>query len=81
MKSCLSRMGRLGRSLKHKGRSADSGGLTRLAAGTCEHQCDADQRAHDAAEALRHAERQVRILTERCRLLRAALALALTPDA
>ena len=36
---------------------------------------DADQRAQDAAEALRHAERQVRILTERCRLLRAALAL------
>ena len=36
---------------------------------------DADQRAQDAAEVLRHAERQVRILTERCRLLRAALAL------
>ena len=36
---------------------------------------DADQRAQDAAEGLRQAERQVRVLTERCRLLRAALAL------
>ena len=36
---------------------------------------DADQRVQDATDALRHAERQVRILTERCRLLRAALAL------
>ena len=41
-----------------------------------EHRRNANQRAQDAAEALRHAERQVRVLTERCRLLRAALALA-----
>ena len=36
---------------------------------------DADQQAQDAAEEQRQAERQVRILTERCRLLRASLAL------
>lgn len=37
---------------------------------------DADCRAQEAAEAMRDAERQVRVLTERCRLLRAALALS-----
>ena len=36
---------------------------------------DADERAQAAAEELRQAERSVRVLTERCRLLRAALAL------
>ena len=41
---------------------------------------DADQRAQDAVEALRPAERHVRVLTERCRLLRAALALATGRD-
>ena len=36
---------------------------------------DADQQAQDAAEEQRQAERQVRVVTERCRLLRASLAL------
>jgi hypothetical protein len=37
---------------------------------------NADDRARDACEAQRDAERRVRVLMERCRLLRAAVALA-----
>ena len=40
----------------------------------------ADWRAQEAAEGQRNAERQVRIVTERCRLLRASLALAATHE-